>query len=565
MNKTAIVGRTRSATRAVLVDVALVSAAAALLMLPSLMQGAPTGHDYPHHAVWVEAFTEEQSLSRPYPRWLSTLWFGAGGADFFFYAPLAYWLAGAMRQLACTDCGPSTLLAVVGLVALVVSGLGFRALGLRFAGRRAALVAALVYMALPYHLGGDWYHRLALAEFTAMAVLPWHLAAFVDCLQGRANGPRLALLTALLALSHLPTVAIAAPTYLVLLLVLPRGSGWRPIGTCAVAGTIGLGLAALYWYPAVALLDTVRADLLGGVPVALVNLIAPINFDREPYVALLSGPFAALSAATLAILLAAPKGRGALFRAVVALLGVTWVMATPLSLPLWKATPLVAVQYPWRFLTVSDLAFGLAALLAVATLSRAEAGRARRGVAGGALGAMLAVAALDHPLIDATGHPAAVPNPRAPVLAGAFEWLPRESAASGELVTYTEWRRVLDMARQAARGPELRVKGAGAARVLAEGPRVLTFEADLPAPSRVVVHRTHWRLWRLENLDTGAEIGLAPTDGFPLVSATLPAGRARYRLALPTLREERLGALISAAALAALLAWWWFTRPRRRS
>lgn len=557
------VWRTSRASGAALGDAAVVSAVAALLLLPSLLHGAPTGNDYPHHAAWVEAFTAEQGLARPYPRWLGTLWFGAGGADFYFYAPLAYWLAAAVRGTVCAGCDAGTLLALVGLVGLIASGLGFRALGLRFAGRGPALVAALVYMALPYHLGADWYHRLALAEFVALGVLPWHLAAFVDCLRGRAAGPRLALLSALLALAHLPTALIAGLACGVLFLALGRAPGWRPLATCGLAGAVGLGLAAIYWVPAIMLIDSVSTDQLGGIFVSIANMLISLNAEREPLIATLLFGHVGLSAAVVAILLAAPRREGSPATAVAALLVLSWVMVTPLSLPLWQATPVARVQFPWRFLLVAELAVGLAALLAVGTLARP--GALRRGVAAACLGAIVVLAALAHPSVNETRERRALPNPRAPVLAGAFEWLPRESAASSEVISYTEWWHILDAAKEAARGPTVRLQGPGAARVLAEAPRELRFEADLAGAAPVVLHRTYWRFWRLEDIDTGAEIALKPTDGFPLLSATLPAGRAQYRLVLPTLPEERAGALISAAALLALLAWFLVSRPRRRS
>lgn len=555
--------RTGGAARGALFDAALIGAAAALLLLPSLLHGPPTGHDYPHHRAWIEAFTAQLSLAEPYPRWLGGLWFGAGGADFFFYAPLAYWLAGAVRGLACPGCAPATLLVAVGLVGLAASGLGFRALGLRFAGRGPALAGALVYMALPYHLGADWYDRLALAEFTALAVLPWQLAAFVDCARGRAAGVRLAVLSALLVLGHLPTAVVVAPGYLLLLIGLRPRPGWRALGRCALAGAVGPGLAAAYWYPAVSLLDTVRADQLGGTPVALVNLLMPVNFAREPYLEALWPPLAALSAVTLAILLARPKEASVPGAAVAGLVVLVWVLVTPLSMPLWRGTPLVLVQYPWRFLALADVAFGLAAVLGAALVAQPAAGRLRRWLAGAGLAGMVAVAALEHPGLSASRS--ALPNPQAPVLAGAFEWLPRESAGSGDLVSYTEWRRIVEAARALAPPPAVRLAGAGSAEVVEQAPRRLVFEADLPAAGGAVIHRTYWRFWRLENLDTGTEIALGPTEGFPLVSATLPPGRARYRLELPVLPEERTGSLLSALSLAVLLAWGWLARPRRRS
>jgi len=93
----------------------------------------------------------------------------------------------------------------------------------------------------------------------------------------------------------------------------------------------------------------------------------------------------------------------------------------------------------------------------------------------------------------------------------------------------------------------------------------VTFEADLPAPATIEFRHTFWRFWRLREAQSGGEIGLQMTPGFPLITAQLPAGRARYVLELPVLMVEWLGALISALSLAGLLRWWWLTRRRTGS
>lgn len=514
-----------------LVDVFVLAAAGVILLLPSIIQGAPPGSDYPFHIVWVDAFTSTQRL---YPRWLGMLWYGAGGADFFFYPPLAYWIAGVVRG-GC-ECGPSTLIVAVGLVALISSGLGFRTLGLRFTNHRgAAFVAALFYMALPYHLSVDWYQRLALAEFTALAVVPWHLAIFIDCLRGQKRGPQLALLSGLLAFAHLPTAVIVVFIAGVLCLTVERAPGWKPFGTVATAGGLGLGLAAIYWYPAVSLMDSVRNDLLFEIELVISNWLVPPFLERTPHLEHKFNALAGLSVAVLVIVLVAPH-KSSVRASVVGLLGLTWFMVTPLSWPLWETT-LVQIQFPWRFLLVADLAVGLAVLMAVESLRVRSA-------------ACLLVIAL----ISALGYPRG--SRELMEFPGAFEWLPEEST---DFVSFRNIRGVVESAKAKARGPSVRLEGDGTIQILDVGPRRIEFSADLSAPSRIVAHRTYWRFWRLENLDTGEEIALAPTARFPLISATLPGGVARYRLGLPTLPEERRGQLVSAVVLFMLIG---YSMPR---
>ena len=145
---------------------------------------------------------------------------------------------------------------------------------------------------------------------------------------------------------------------------------------------------------------------------------------------------------------------------------------------------------------------------------------------------------------------------------GAYEWLPSETSRT--IGTRPIWQ-LFDMAELLSVQPPIRLLGAGQVEVVSAEPRKLTFDAEMPAPGTVVLRRTFWRFWRLRNSDSGREIELEPTTGFPLITAELPAGRARYVLELPVLMAERLGALISALALAFLLCWWWFTRRRTGS
>jgi len=242
---------------------------------------------------------------------------------------------------------------------------------------------------------------------------------------------------------------------------------------------------------------------------------------------------------------------------------VVWLMVTPLSVLVWETTPIARIQFPWRFLTLADIAFALAALMAAETLTRRDCTRLRRGVAGALLCVIvLIVAAFEHPGVRGTHGAPLPPDDRVRMSAGALEWLPSETSRTFGIRTYQE---VYDMGESLSAQPPILLLGPGQVEVVSTEPRRLTFEAELPAPGTVVLRRTFWRFWRLRDSETGREIELEPTTGFPLITAELPAGRARYVLDLPVLMAERLGALISAFALAVLLCWWWLTRRRTGS
>ncbi len=545
------------------VDLLLVAGAAALLMLPSLLFGAPAGHDYHQQVVWIEAFTDRLMAGDLYPRWLGALWAGAGGPDFFFYPPLPYWISGALRAALCPGCGADRILVLSGLFWLALSGMTFRPLARRFVGRWSALAGAVVYMALPYHLGADWHDRVAHAEFAAAALLPLHLAAFLDCLAGRAAGPRLALWTAAILLCHLPTALIVASACLVLFVVVARAGGWRVPLRLGLAAVVGLGAAALYWLPAVTLLESVSSALMTeGLYHWSRSFLTTEMMDCTPFFRGLWPPFAGLSAA--AILCVALLGRVApgVRPVVLALIALVAFMVTPLARLFYEFTPLGWIQFAWRYLMLADLAFALAAAVAAQAALQStapEAGaRMSRGIGLAALAAMAGVAAFEHPGLRASRNMNPVPALEMRLSAGAIEWLPREAfdlLTSGETAPFEALPAIPRVRATPA------VPGVEAAR-LSASPRAETYRVDLLAPARVTFKRTYWRHARLVEAGTGRAIPTRASDGFPLTEAELPAGRGRYVLELPTLAVERAGAAFSAAGLAALLIWWAATRLR---
>ena len=85
---------------------------------------------------------------------------GAGSPAFYFYAPLPFYLAAPFHLIA----GPRMAVVLVCWLMLALSGLSFLALARAFVGVGAALVAAVVYMAMPYHLLADIWIRAAIGE-----------------------------------------------------------------------------------------------------------------------------------------------------------------------------------------------------------------------------------------------------------------------------------------------------------------------------------------------------------------------------------------------------------------
>jgi uncharacterized membrane protein len=134
----------------------VILAAGTLLGLPLLLYGLlPRGHDVPQHLRRYAAFRQSFSIVNPYPRWLSKGNAGLGDAVFFVYGPLPYMVAAALRPLAPSSLGghsafPEFVLAA--WVALVASGFTCFLWLQTFVPRKSALAAAVLYLAVPFHL-----------------------------------------------------------------------------------------------------------------------------------------------------------------------------------------------------------------------------------------------------------------------------------------------------------------------------------------------------------------------------------------------------------------------------
>lgn len=151
-------------------------------------------------------------------------------------------------------------LAVTSTLILLASGLAMQAwLKVETRNPRVALWGSIAYMAAPYHLF-DHYIRGAMAEFTAYAALPVVVLGIRLIGDGRRSGPAtLALGYAALVLSHLLTALLASCT-IIPAYVLFRARHVPTLLRCATAGSLGLGLAAIYLVPAMALQEWTAAD-----------------------------------------------------------------------------------------------------------------------------------------------------------------------------------------------------------------------------------------------------------------------------------------------------------------
>jgi hypothetical protein len=345
-----------------------------LLVLPALVPLARAGffdsHDGLFHVYRLQALDRAVRAGVLYPRWFPDFAFGYGHPVLNFYGPLSYYWG-----LPFTLLGADAVLALklVFAAGLIASALGMYVFARLHLGRGAALVAAVVYAYLPYHLV-DLYVRGALAEFLAFVWFPLVLWAFHRLVTSPANRrfvpAALAslLLTALVA-THSLSALIFAPVlgiYLILLLAdQPRRGA---VGGIVLSLALSVALSAFYWLPVLAESGYVGLgqgasrgyqDHLVGLS-GLFSLGPAYPYPTESGVApafpLGLGQLAIIVAALLVIFGLRLRSWLSLFFLGVAL--VSAFMLTSASRPVWQILEpgLAFLQYPWRFQALTVLA-----------------------------------------------------------------------------------------------------------------------------------------------------------------------------------------------------------------
>ncbi|MFI5000491.1 MAG: hypothetical protein ACHQK9_11490 [Reyranellales bacterium] len=527
--------------------------AAALLLAPSLVLGTLNSHSSPQNLTWAAQFTDQFRAGVVYPRWLPDSFDRLGGPAFYFYPPLAFWVDALLSVATFDVFSVSYRLSLSSLLLLWASGISMHAwLKAEATSPRAAIVGALAYVAAPYHLL-DHYYRGAYAEFAAYVVLPLVALSIRQIAERRRFGPvLLAGAYAALPMAHLPTALLISLTAIPMY-VLYRG--WR-LGSakaaagffirCALGGALGLGLAAIYLVPALALQDWIPAETfwVSGYRIENWFLLTPERWLHPIDMMLIIASFAAAYAiATLGVVATLVRGGGqqgwrsdAAFWAFVCLVCVLLIAG---ALPWFWRLPFVAkVQFPWRLMIVVEFA-AITALCLVRWPARSRVRLyafiaafvafvpgAVVMVAGIGLRVQVALVQPDVPADLKQFLPAGYPQKPN----GGYAELSLEPLASVPMI---------------ACAPEPRI-----CRATGERFGELRIEVDADVPTVVVLRRFFFPFWRLD-----PALPVAAIDPLRLVSFAAPPGRHSYRLSRRAVAEEKAGWAISGLSLALMLAW----------
>ena len=564
--------------------------------------GLPAGTDAEIHVPRVVEFANVLADGVLYPRWSPNFYLGYGYPLFNFYAPLVYYLAQPFYLFA-SAAGAVKALFIVGTL---LAGLGMYTFARRRLGQVAGVVASAAFLYAPYLVLIDPLVRVDLPEYFAIAWMPWVFWGFDRLLEGnrRVDVALAALPLAALALTHNLMLLLFSPllmAYLILRLLLARERiAWARV---AGAGAIAVGLAAVFWLPALiekqyVILDqvvgyddfdfhrhflTLRELLrpsplldLGalnpplaynlGLPqwgLAVVGWLGSWRFKRgngrlkrNPRAGFLSSPGLAGGA------VADRPNQGGLawsagFMGVAAL--VLSFFTLEISSGVWEAIPLLRyVQFPWRLLGVAALPISWLVGAGVAAVGR----RWRLWAASGMLALVLvgALPALYPPLwtpiqadfsprdiiqleLDGVALGTTANREYTPV------WVKSPPGASGAV-----------LASYKGGGPVDRFDGGSlpegtSFRIVNSRTNEDIFEVVSSQSFTATIRRFYfpgWRAW----ID-GKPVDIVPSEPRGFITVPLPAGTHTLELRFGSTWPRRIGAIGSLAALVALVAVTW--------
>ena len=375
-----------------------------ILSFPLLRRGLPYAHDTEEHLQRYVCFAAQISEGEIYPHWLTKLNGGLGSPVMFVYAPLAYYVPVALRpllRLQLDGIRESREVAVSMWLALALSGLAAFLWLKSFVNQVAvATFGAVLYMAMPYHVGIDLYIRAAVAEVWAFVWMPLILYFSSEVVRTRARPAlaKLAIAYALLIFTHLLTTLIFTPVVLAFVFLAKRGERGSALLHIVLALSLGAGLSAPYLGPALEHERYVSPFRLGQLRPTLSYENNFLTLWRGGAVAGEGGDllwkfsWIALSAMAVAIVAFAMSRNWSnrMCRFWIAVAAISTAMMFPASRFLWKAIPqLAAIQFPYRFNTI--LAVATVALVAIAVDSIRSPLRAAQAALAAGIAAGIAV------------------------------------------------------------------------------------------------------------------------------------------------------------------------------
>ncbi|MGI9165176.1 MAG: 6-pyruvoyl-tetrahydropterin synthase-related protein [Pyrinomonadaceae bacterium] len=535
-----------------------------VLTLPLIVYGFPFYSSDIHHVIWYSHFSSQLWAGEFYPRWLIGMNGGLGAPTFFYYAPVPYYLTALFKPFFAQDTLGWHQLGVSTSIALAASGVCAYLWLIKIATQKAAFVAALIYMAMPYHLATDIYDRGAFGEIWTFVWMPLILL-FTEAISRGSKPAVLGLVVsyALLIMTQLPTTLMFSLVPLCYGCYLAGRNRLRMAAIMLGAMSLSIGLSAIYLLPALAMQKYVFMEDLTAGFYYYGHWFLPLKPDSNK-----PGPNTIAAAVTqvailgsFAYLLArratdSTARKRAAFWMVVLLLSV--FIMVPLSSFVWQLiTPLQMIQFPFRFSTV--LCVAATALLALGMSSAKENSLSAGLISWLAL--LMIIGWLGYAVLWArSGYgtsdfsPATVLKPtrrQELVNSDANEFRPRWVVSLQEPGLESLLGRIGESADGLSKVKI--VEGTGNVDVKSWKPREIAFQVDTPTGAVLQVSQFYFPGWSAYTTDEPCSLKVEPSKPGGLVRVSVPGGSHRVMLLLNQTLPEYAGQLISAASATLLV------------
>lgn len=530
----------------------LILAAAAAVMGHELVFGIGVSDSLRYNLVWTDQFVGQVRAGDPYPRWLPDSWAGLGSPTFYIYPPLYFWAAAVVDGLSLGTLPVTHLVPVTSFLILALSGAAMHLWLKRQGSGRFSLAGAILYVAAPYHLN-DIYARGALAEATVYAVLPIVMLAFrrLGCGRRHALLPASASYAALI-LAHPPSALIVSlfvlAPFVLFRAATAAGGKRRLLAESAAAVLLGVGLSSFYLIPALRLMEFVSQDAFFG-PFYRPETWFVWNAANWPRTSPMAWSLLVCAIAVPLFLQSMIQARRdhavePLFWCGVGLFSV--VMALGLLPFLWEIPFLDRVQFPYRFLLITEFA----TITAVAgSMPRLRAPLAALATVVWAFASGLAILVMSS--VTASVDPAGKAQKVAQILSDrrdAPEYLP----ASYEIAFGSEPGVPESDAVELPDVPEAALFPArGAASELRGRDGSARLEVRSAVPATLTLRRHYFPHWRVTD-GNGRKIA-ARESPEGLLSWAVPAGTSRFFVGHGPAPGERMGLLVSMGAVLLLV------------
>ena len=345
----------------------LIPLTALIASLPRVLRGVSCGHDFEFHLIsWLEAH-RAWSQGIFYPHWAQSPNWGAGEPRFVFYPPLSWMLGAALGYLMKWG----WVSAVYVFLCLTATGLTTRALARSFLPAANATLAGILATVAPYALFVA-YERTAFSELAASAMIPLLLLYALRKADRPFNGGAipLALTFATIWLTNAPAGVITS--YLLVFAAMAAAifqRSWMPLLRSAIAGIVGLGLAAIYLIPAaweqrwIAIYQALDIGMRIQDSWLFARHTAPDMELHDQILRLVSTVLVLTVTVALAALALCFRNRKLsattrpLWMPLALLIPIVLLLQFPVSALLWHLPKMQFLQFPWRWLIVLDVPF----------------------------------------------------------------------------------------------------------------------------------------------------------------------------------------------------------------